>query len=133
MPSREMPCVEIIGIRIVLAHVGEARRASMFDEGFRCGISRVVVVEVEANLFEAQVIEIGQGTTPQIGGVQDDDRAFRLEDLLERQVGQEIHKALEDLKQASLWPIVNRDVLSRTYEALELRVTGLEARPSRVT
>lgn len=128
-----MPGVEIIGTGIVLAHVSETLRASMLEESFRCRVSRVIVVQVEPNLLEARIVDVGQGTTPQVRGVQDDDGSFWLEALLEGQVGQEVHEAFEDLKQPRLWLVMHRDILSRPDKTLEFRVARFEPRSGRVS
>jgi len=64
--SSEMPGVQFVSIRVVLSHVREPVRASMFDEGFRRSVPGVIVVEVEPNLLEAKIVDVGQGTTPQV-------------------------------------------------------------------
>jgi len=46
-----MPGVEIIRISVVLSHVCESVGACMFEKGFRCSVSRVIVVEVQSHLF----------------------------------------------------------------------------------
>ena len=105
----------------------------MFEEGFRCGVSRIIVVEVQSNLFIASVIQVGQGASPQVGGVQDNDRTFRDLDLLQGQVGQEVHEAFEDLEQPSVCLLMHRDIFPRPDEALKFGVTRLKTRSSRVS
>lgn len=128
-----MPGVEIIGTGIVLAHVSETLKASMLEEGFRCRVARVIVIQVEPNLLEARIVDVGQGTTPQVGRVQDNHRAFRDRRFLQGQVSQEVHEAFKDLKQPRLWLVMHRDILSRPDKALEFRVTRFEPRSSRVS
>ena len=101
-----------------------------------CGLSKqlrrgvasgLIVVEVEPHLIKARVLEVGQGASPEVRGVQHQHRADRLIRHIGGEVGQVVHEAFEDLEQAAVRLVVEGHVFARSDKALEKRVTGFEA------
>ena len=84
---------------VITAHVrkfGGCLR--VFEQFARGRFARSVVAQVQAHLFETWIIDVGQGTLPQVRGIQHQHGAYWPRWPIFRQVGQKIHEAFKDLE-----------------------------------
>lgn len=128
-----MPSVQVISILVVASHVLDAGSTSLEGQTRGCRRSGRVVIEVEPDIAEALLLKVGQGAAPEVRGIEYQHRPFGRIRLLQGQVGQEIHEALEDLKEAGVSLVMEGHTFARTDKTLKERVTRLEALTGRVT